>query len=224
MQFSDERHTIDELLELYSSGRLAEPQLTHVEEHVLLCEHCQHRLSFEDDFREAMRAAAVNFDQQSRAANRFPRVAKPFVKPVWAYALAACLIAFVAVRWVSQYRPSTSPAAAMLGTTRGAVNSASAVPAREPIVLTLDLTDLPPLPAYKLEVVDETGRTVFQSTAVPENNRLRFDLSRGLPEGAYFVRVDSFANELLREYALAVRGNHRSADWERKQGQPVTKH
>ena len=43
------KHTSDESLKLYSQGRLEEPSLSEVEEHLLICEHCRRRLTEFDD-------------------------------------------------------------------------------------------------------------------------------------------------------------------------------
>ena len=67
----------------------------------------------------------------------------------------------------------------------------------------LDLTDLLPLPQYRLEIVDAAGRAVFGSSAAPENNKLRATVAKGLPAGTYYVRV--YGQELLREYGLEAR-------------------
>ena len=38
-------HASDESLELYSHGRLQEPLLGQIEEHLLICERCRKRLT-----------------------------------------------------------------------------------------------------------------------------------------------------------------------------------
>jgi len=42
-------HISDERLARYSEGRLEEPELGQVEEHLLICEHCCARLTKFDD-------------------------------------------------------------------------------------------------------------------------------------------------------------------------------
>ena len=82
----------------------------------------------------------------------------------------------------------------------------ASAPAGNPLALVLDLTGLQQLPKYKLEIVDAAGRPVFQSNGAPRNNQLQAALAKGLTAGAYFVRVYALTGELLREYALTVRG------------------
>jgi len=66
------------------------------------------------------------------------------------------------------------------------------------------LTGLQPLASYRLEIVDAAGRPAYQSTEAVRNDNLQTTLARGLPAGAYFVRLYNPGGELLREYALTV--------------------
>jgi len=50
-------HISEDLLELYSLGRLEEPQLAPVEEHLLVCHECLDRVQRIDEFVAAMKAA-----------------------------------------------------------------------------------------------------------------------------------------------------------------------
>ena len=73
-------------------------------------------------------------------------------------------------------------------------------------LLILELTGLEAHSEYRLEVVDAGGQPVFQSHGAPQNNKLIATLAKGLRAGSYFVRVYANTGELLREYALTVRG------------------
>lgn len=50
-------HVSADEIELYSLDRLSEPELSRVEEHLLVCERCRRRLADEDRFSKAARAA-----------------------------------------------------------------------------------------------------------------------------------------------------------------------
>jgi anti-sigma factor RsiW len=54
------RHISEDWLERYSMGTLPEPQSGSLEEHLLICEDCQDRLRFLDQFIAAFRAAAAD--------------------------------------------------------------------------------------------------------------------------------------------------------------------
>jgi hypothetical protein len=202
VQFADERHATDEALERYSMGRLAGPELAGFEEHLLVCESCQDRLAHEDSIRQRVRdAGAVLQQPRTVVRRRLPKLARAsgFV--------AVGLVVFAGIEWQSLRRSTPPPAVILLQTTRGTENpSVAAAPAGKPLTVVLDLTDLQQFPEYKLEIVQAAGHPVFQSNGVPQNNKLEATLVRGLAAGVYFVRLYTPGRELLREYALTVRG------------------
>jgi hypothetical protein len=202
LQFADNRHAADEVLERYSMGRLAWAELAEFEQHLLVCDSCQDRLAQEDSFRRGVRYAGRALGQSRPAVRRSQRLA-------WAFGLAAMgLAVFGGIEWRSLRRSTDPPALILLQTTRGSEDpTLAAAPAGKPLTLVLDLTDLQPFSAYRLEIVDAAGNPAFQSAEVPRNDKLQAPLARGLPAGAYFVRLYNPSGELLREYALTVRKN-----------------
>jgi hypothetical protein len=201
VQFADNRHASDEVLERYSMNRLAGLELAGFEEHLLVCESCQDRLAREDSIRQRVRDGEAVL-QQPRAAVwwRLSRLA-------WASGLVAVgLVVFAGSAWQSLHRSAAPPAVILLQTTRGTENpTLAAAPAGKPLTLVLDLTYLQQSSEYRLEIVDAAGHPALQSNGSPQNNRLQVTLTRGLAAGAYFVRVYAPTRELLREYALTVR-------------------
>jgi len=202
VEFADGRHASDDALERYAAGLSHEPELAELEEHLLVCESCQDRLALEDSIRQCVRDGGAVL-QQSRDAvrRRSPKIA-------WAFCLvAAGLAVFAAFEWQSVHRATGTPAVILLQTTRGTEDPAlAAAPAGRPITLVLDLTGLQQFSEYKLEIVRAAGRPVYQASRAPQGNKLQATLSGGLVAGSYFVRVYTPARELLREYALVVRG------------------
>jgi hypothetical protein len=200
MQFADDRHASDGVLERYSMGCLAGPELAEFEEHLLVCETCQDRLAREDRIRQQVRdAGAVLARPRAAVRWRLPKLA-------WALGLVVVGLGVFAGIERQSWRRSTAPAAViLLRTTRGTENPALAAPAGKPLTLVLDLTDLQQFSEYTLEIVDAGGHPAFQSKGPPQNSRLLATLTRGLAAGAYFVRVYTPGGELLREFALAVR-------------------
>jgi hypothetical protein len=199
VQFADNLHASDEILERYSMNRLDGPELAEFEEHLLVCERCQDRLAQEDTIRRQVRYAGAKLrERPAKAGRRLPKLA-------WAFALAA--IAIAGIWWQSPGRSTAPPAVIFLKTMRGVENPTQpGAPAGRPLTLVLDLTDLQRVSAYALEIVDAGGHPVFRSSGTSLNGKLQTTLTHGLAAGAYFVRVYSPARELLREYALAVRG------------------
>jgi hypothetical protein len=202
MQFADNRHASDEALERYSMSCMAGPELAEFEEHLLVCETCQDRLAREDRIRQQVRdAGAVLAPKRAAIPWRSARLG-------WALGLVALgLAVFAGIEWQSLRRSSAPPAVILLQTTRGTESpTLAAASAGKPLTLLLDLTDLQQFSEYKMEIVDAGGHPAFQSKGSPQNARLPATLTRGLAAGAYFVRVYTPAGELLREYALIVRG------------------
>jgi len=180
-------------------GRLSGADLVNFEEHFLVCPSCQDRLAAADAFRQGVRSEGTRLQQQPVP------IARPRRGVFVALGLAAALLIVAGIAWQPVRRPPGPPAVVFLQSTRGADDaSASTTAAGQPIALTLDLTGLPALPSYDVEIVDAAGRAVVQSAAVRSENSLHANLSAGLPAGAYFVRVYTPSRELLREYALTV--------------------
>jgi hypothetical protein len=201
LEFADGCHATDDALEQYAMGRLPEPQLAEFEEHLLVCESCQDRLALEDSIRQGVRDKGAALQQPHDVAWwRLPRLA-------WAAGLVAVgLAVFAGIEWHSVRHSPATPAVILLQTTRGTEGTTPAAPAGRPLTVVLDLTGLQQFSEYKLEIVDAAGHSVFQASRAPQVDKLQATLSRGLAAGAYFVRVYNPARELLREYALVVRG------------------
>ena len=205
MQTGENRHASEELLEQYSMGRLAGSDLEWVESHLLVCACCQDALASSDTYVMSIRSAARELRRQTAEVPQ-PWYGKLFdpPKPAWALGMAALALLIVAGAggpWL--HRAGAPPAIVVLQSTRGSALNSGA-PAGKPLVLMLDLTDLQPLPQYKLEIVDTLGHPVFQSAAAPARNSLRAALAKGLPAGMYYVRLYAPGRELLREYGLKV--------------------
>jgi hypothetical protein len=203
MQLGTNRHVTDEVVEEYSMGRLAGLEMEEFEEHLLICTQCQDRLAFTDRFVGGIRSAALELRQAPAAEARPWRLSLfDLPKPAWALALAVLVIA-AGIR-PSLHRSNAPPAVVLLESTRGTETPDSSTPAGKPFLLVLDLTDLQPLAQYRVQIVDDAGHPVFQSSAAPDRNRLRATVARGLRGGVYYVRLYAPGQELLREYGLKV--------------------
>src|SRR5690242_9702612 len=69
MAMANQVHASDDDLELYSLGRLDEPELGKVEEHLLICAECQARLERQDEFTNAARSALEHLQVESAAVS-----------------------------------------------------------------------------------------------------------------------------------------------------------
>jgi hypothetical protein len=201
LQFADDRHATDEVLESYAMDCLSGVEFAEFEQHLLVCEICQKRLAREDIIRQRVRdGATALLERRDPVRWRMPKLA-------WAACLVAVgLLLFAGSASRSLRRSNVAPALILLRTTRGTDNQPVAPAlAGRPLTLALDLTDLPTFSEYTLEIVDASGRPAFQSSGFPRNEKLQIAVTRGLAAGAYFVRLYTPARELLREYALTVR-------------------
>jgi len=205
MQLDRESHASEETLESYAMGLLDGPALARVEEHLLVCAHCQEQLKEADIYVAAMRTAAAGLELEDEARkDGWARVSEAFTfrRMGWAMAVAALLVLGVALRlsWLSA--PSVQPLALVLETNRG--SELQRAPAGRPLMLSLDATGLPVLPSYDVETVDARGAVQAQFHAVTGQSGIKIQLAGGLSRGTYFVRVYSPTRELLREYGVQV--------------------
>jgi len=192
-------HPTSDTIECYSMGWLQGQELEEIEEHLLVCKDCQSRVEAEDAFTQGIRFAGRALTQPPSAARR------PLVLGWrWGYvaAAAALLILILAgSRW-PPLRQAGPPAIVVLESTRGA--QTRTVAARQPLILVMDVTGLPQLAEYELEVVDASGQAIFQALGTRQNNQVRGKLAHGLPRGAYFARLYARGGDMLREFALTV--------------------
>ena len=185
----------DDSIERYSMQTLAADEAAVFEEHLLICETCQGRLAREDAFGHAIRYAALQ--RCGRISHHQARM-PIFKRLVPVLACAAVALLFVLAGWRFSRRGALAPAIAVqLRATRGA-QPGSQVPAGRRLALQADTAGLPPASSYRLELVDQDGRAIWKGTTA--NSTID-----ALRPGLYFLRVDSPAGNLLREYGLEAR-------------------
>jgi anti-sigma factor RsiW len=189
-------HITDDELEAYSLQRLAQERLAAVEEHLLVCSECRDRLEETDAYIRAIRSAA------KRAAGREMPLRQARVGRIaWMAAAVSATLLMAAVVTRSPQKPP-SPAQVMLEAVRGPMMAHTPAPPDRPLSLRMDLTDLPAHTVYRVVVVDERGRRVWDGAATPRDGSLMATVPKHLPTGRYYVRLYSPAEELLREYGI----------------------
>ena len=187
-------HPSEEDLELYALGRLSEEAVPAVEEHLLLCESCQNKIT---EFEELGRAYREYGAALPRAAAR-----PPARRPVyWAAGLAAAAMLVVAIA-VAPSRPA--PVAMVeLTSWRGEAETGPA-PAGRRLDLVLSANGLPD-GAVQVVVAGSGGEIVWQGPGRREANRVRARVEEPLRAGQYWVRILD-GDRLLREFPLRVGG------------------
>jgi hypothetical protein len=195
MQIDVDEHIEETVLERYSMGSLTEEAAAEVEQHLLLCEACCTRVTEADAYiRAVKRAAQVMPEPEPSRWNL--RLLLP------AFAVCALLIAAAVVKFSPSVErpPATVALFAMRGT-----DTQGHGPSRRPLLLQPDLNGLPASSYYRLDLVTISGAPIWQgllSVQTQPPTALLPPQSRG----AYFVRVSLPSGELLREYALELRG------------------
>jgi hypothetical protein len=204
MRQSSNRHLDDNELERYSMGDLPESEGGTLEEHLLVCEHCQLRLEQTDTYTSSMRGAAKEFRARQRLELFKPQHRQRGRLLSLISAVAALVVLVVAIGWWSGSSDIAGPPFAIsLEATRGAPNSAWA-PADTWLLVRLDLAGVPGFPSYRLQMVDAGGATVWQATAIAHDAKVESKIPQ-TRAGTYFIRVYSPAGELLREFGLKTR-------------------
>jgi hypothetical protein len=186
-------HETDERLELYALGRLDEPQVAAVEEHLLICALCQERLDDVESFAMAMHEAIASEPPMPPRTAWFSWLTK-WPTYIWVPAMAALILA--ASLWMGLGRNQLPPLATLqLTAIRGDVGSVA--PARE---TDIQLTDAPAGTALRAEVVDSGGGAIWNGPG----QTIR--ITKTLAPGTYFARLYDASGKLLHEYGFRVRG------------------
>jgi hypothetical protein len=162
------------------------------------------------EFAHCTREAALRIalDDETRVARGFAAriwaalTAVP--KPAWAAtAAAAAVLLFVSPRLTgpTQFEVVT------LRALRGADDGSSAVASGKAVRFEIDLTEIPPAPAFVVEIADSSGSTLWKDSVTPNGNALSVPIARKLDTGRYWIRLYAGGNEprLLREFGLLAR-------------------
>lgn len=194
----------EDQLEDYHFKRLEGEALDAVEEHLLVCEHCQRRLEEEEEIASDIKFALREFNPSEE-----PIVMRPAPTPAlsqwraWALATAAALLVCVGALTWNAARPHEFQVA--LRVERG-VEIASA-PSGPDLTLTAQMQELPQLERFHAVLVSDRGSKLESADLPPAGGILVWRLERGLPPGTYWVRLSdpNRPDRVLREFGLKVR-------------------
>ena len=217
-------HPTDDLLDEYVFGRLPEPALSTFEDHLLTCSSCRSALAELDDYIRATKIALAELQHASLTPAVWPPGWARLpggTTTIWALALIAvvagtAIISWRMVSWRTQPAPET--VAVILAAFRGgdAAGFAHAPPGK-PLDLVIDATTLPAASAYRLQIVNASGKNVWSEAAVASDGKLSAHLPKGFGPGVYWVRL--YASQapgdvsgdapgeagLLREFGLRLK-------------------
>jgi len=207
MPLDSNRHLDDGEIEKYSLRDITEEESAHFDEHLLICESCQKRVTESDRYVSAMQSAAERIRREGGITGRRRWL---FRRPARILATAASVLLLVAagLRWVTgpakwRNRGTAEPALVInLAATRGNGIEAKA-PSGRALNLQLDLAGLPAESSFRLEMVDALGKRVWQGAVVPQDFRAVASVPR-MAGGLYFLRAYTPSGKLLREYGIEV--------------------
>lgn len=211
MSYLDHLH--EDTLEAYVMGNLPEQEVNSLEDHLLLCEHCQMRTrNVELDWKAKRLALQRVRDRKGTPLATFWHVwegmfGSPAKKAGWVTACATAAIALF-LYFPSDQESNLSYRTIELSAMRGGDDLPAPVQSNERLRLHLDLTELDKLSVYHVVVVDASGDPVWQADQPSRgSDTLDVAISKRLVAGSYWVRLmDTAANRrLLREYPLPLR-------------------
>jgi hypothetical protein len=166
---------------------------------LLVCCGCRSALEETQEFIRAAKVAAAEYQTNPRRDwldfARFYRLPK-FV------ALAAAVLLVAVILWHRD--PAISAASVDLIALRGGAIPMAQARAGAELDLRIDLTGLPALPAYRIEIVNADGRSTWTTTTAAGERTLIAHVPKRLARGIYWVRLYSESAELLREFGLKL--------------------
>jgi len=209
MPKSSVAHLSEEQLEQYLLQQVSDSAAAAVEEHLLLCEHCQTQLEELELFTKTFRSVAPILDREDALEDRGGvmdwlrrQLRNPF--PALAFGAAAALVLFMApMAW--RTGSVTGPAATVeLQAVRAA--AVPEAPVGRPLTFSLDLSGLTPAASYRAELAKEDGETVITRSLAPVAAKGTLDVTDGLPAGRYWLRLYGPDHaEPIREFGFGVR-------------------
>lgn len=197
-------HPEEETLELYAMGRLEEPWLGELEEHLLLCAGCQDRLDKAAEYVSLLREAAENVAAEAPAEAWWKKWLRLDWMPMQAPALAGALVVLI-VAGIWQPWRTAAPAewrTVELETVRGGADGAAGMEGFA-LHLRLDVTGIDTAGATA-QIVAADGGAVVELPVALVDGKAEIRYGAGLKAGQYWVRLRN-SGETAREYSLVVR-------------------
>lgn len=202
-------HIEEERLESYALNALGEEKAAIVEEHLLICETCQHRLDAMDRYTRAMQSAARRVREEESAVPGAITIGERLrgwmrvPVPIWAGAMVmAGVVLVLGVRVEERPGPSVDVRLeAVRGSSEGIAQPGHA------LHLLLDNRGMRQMPAWNIEIVNEAGSKVWHGTGSWSDTAITATANQSFKPGKYFVRVmkdRGHSEDPAREYQLIV--------------------
>jgi len=215
---SAEKCLSDKEIEDFLGDRLSGVTREVVEEHLLVCPRCLDCVEQEEEFAGLVRAAVVGVEPPEPdpdVGSPGPRggwrdrlrgwFSRPWVRSggILITASASVALLLVSAPW---RHASQAGQEILLTVERGAAPAALTVRAAVPVVLKASVEELVSLPAYRMEVVNGSGKLVATGTVAPVRGQVSWKVDGGLRAGQYWVRLKDPGQPegLLREFGVLV--------------------
>ena len=202
-------HLTEDLLEEYLFGRVGEPELARLEEHLFVCLSCQNKLEELDTCIALIKygTSAWERDQKLSGAKLLPWPRMSFGRGAFLGAALAVGLACAVVlggRTFSHHQPAAPSTVKLMAMRGGASDGLAQAPAGRPLELTLDSNTLTPQAGYRLEIVNQEGREIWSGVPVAAGATLSALITKSPRPGVYWIRLYSAGGELLREFGMRV--------------------
>jgi hypothetical protein len=202
-------HPTEDLLEEYSFGRISEPALGPLEEHLLMCSQCTSQLAAIDEYRALMKSGIAAFERErARAFAASPRFAFPKFPGTLNMLLAAAILVIFAcaIAW-RMYRPAAEVAEAttvrLIALRGGEPDGSAHARSGRRLQLVTNRMDLPPSLFYRLEIFSSSGRRIWNGITRVAGQDVSADVDARFSSGVYWVRLYS-GDKPLREFGLHI--------------------
>ena len=203
-------HPTEDLLDEYVFGRLQEPALSELEDHLFTCSRCQSTLAELDDYVRVMKIALADLQHAGSSPAAAPPAwaRRPGNKTaIWALGLVLVLSGSAMI-WRRMQTPPETVTATLTAFRGGNAAALTHAPAGKPLDLIIDSTSLPPARAYRLQIVNASGNNAWSGGLMASGEKLSAHLPKGLGPGVYWVRLyePQVPGEagLLREFGLRL--------------------
>jgi hypothetical protein len=123
------------------------------------------------------------------------------------YAVAATAVLVLVVGGAIDWLSPAPAVEVALWAERGEAATLAQAPAASALRLNIDLTTLPQLQSYRVELVDARGKLINSSDLKAAGSQLSWSLPAGYAGGQYWVRLrdPGQPGEILREFGLVLR-------------------
>jgi hypothetical protein len=184
-------------------GRLGEPKLGNVEEHLLLCGYCQEKLEEIDGFVKVFQQAARQMGDRHLEKRTETIGWWGWLKPLMAAAAASAAILMVTFV-LPQQTQERALQSVDLRALRGDPSSGGVARSGRPLQLRMDTAGIEDVASYRVEIVEGLGKVVWSGQAERQRGTLSIAAPAVKP-GQYWVRLFGPDREIVREYGLKVR-------------------